>query len=186
MYVLLNRLIRATGGRYSSVTPDSFTSAFIVADILCIIVQGVGGGIAGSANSLAGANNGAYIMTAGVCLQREWQQRITLMSVVITVLFVGLYAEFMYRYLRRVPAKKQYDITAWLKCGAPRRRSREKKELFAATASAQGIAETSVGSVDKEWGYGIEANGLSRGRVTFMLVVLGFTTLLICVRYVDK
>lgn len=53
------------------ITPHSFTVVFIVADVLCIMVQGIGGGMAGTSDTLRQANNGAYVMTAGVCLQRE-------------------------------------------------------------------------------------------------------------------
>lgn len=56
----------------SIVTPRSFTIIFIVADVVCIVIQGAGGGIAGTAETSSGADNGAYIMTAGVVLQREF------------------------------------------------------------------------------------------------------------------
>lgn len=64
-----NRL--TISGRYSFVTPRSFSIIFIFSDFCCLVVQGAGGGIAGTADTVDGANTGAYIMTAGVILQRE-------------------------------------------------------------------------------------------------------------------
>jgi len=58
-------------GKYSFITPRSFSIIFIFSDFCCLVVQGAGGGIAGTANTVDGANTGAYIMTAGVILQRE-------------------------------------------------------------------------------------------------------------------
>jgi hypothetical protein len=58
-------------GPYSILTPRSFAIIFMTADFVCLVVQGAGGGIAGTADTTAGANNGAYIMTGGVVLQRE-------------------------------------------------------------------------------------------------------------------
>jgi hypothetical protein len=46
-YIYLPRLLEVTGVRYSSVTPKSMAGTFIVGDILCIAVQGFGGGVAG-------------------------------------------------------------------------------------------------------------------------------------------
>jgi hypothetical protein len=63
------RLIAAEGPEYSTVSTRSFSALFILADFLCLVVQGVGGGIAGTAATTAGSNNGGYIMTAGVVLQ---------------------------------------------------------------------------------------------------------------------
>lgn len=76
-YVLLNRLVRVTGCRFSMITPDSFTVMFIVADVLCLTIQGVGGGMAGMSQTLDEANTGAFIMTGGVCLQREFMVKET-------------------------------------------------------------------------------------------------------------
>jgi hypothetical protein len=51
-------------------TPRSFAIIFMFADFVCLVVQGTGGGIAGTAGTEQGSNNGAYIMTGGVILQR--------------------------------------------------------------------------------------------------------------------
>ena len=68
-----SRLIHATDGDglFCSLTPRSFSIIFITADFFCLVIQGAGGGIAGTANTSQGSDNGAKIITAGVILQRE-------------------------------------------------------------------------------------------------------------------
>ena len=56
---------------YSSLDIRSFRIIFITADVLSLIVQAAGGAYAGTANTSQGSNNGAYVMTAGVVLQRK-------------------------------------------------------------------------------------------------------------------
>ena len=58
-------------GLYCVLTPRSFAIIFMFFDFCCLVVQGAGGGIAGTADTTEGSDNGAYIMTGGVILQRE-------------------------------------------------------------------------------------------------------------------
>ncbi|WVF72574.1 hypothetical protein IAT40_007391 [Kwoniella sp. CBS 6097] len=97
-YILLGKLITATGGSYSSLHSQSFSILFIIADVVCLVVQAVGGGWAGTANDSAGSDNGAKVMTAGVVLQ-----------LVVTVIYVGLLAEFIWRRRNERPARKQIN-----------------------------------------------------------------------------
>ncbi|WVQ99797.1 hypothetical protein IAU59_006939 [Kwoniella sp. CBS 9459] len=97
-YILLGKLIDATGGAYSSLHPQSFSILFITADVVCLVVQAAGGGWAGTANSHEGSDNGAKVMTAGVILQ-----------LVITVVYVGLLAEFIWRKRNSRAARKQVN-----------------------------------------------------------------------------
>jgi hypothetical protein len=57
---------------YTSLNVASFAKIFMIVDFLCLLVQAVGGGLAGTAHSNKASNNGAYIMTAGVVLQRKF------------------------------------------------------------------------------------------------------------------
>ncbi|OCF41128.1 hypothetical protein I317_05042 [Kwoniella heveanensis CBS 569] len=97
-YILLGRLISATGGTYSSLHPQSFSILFIAADVVCLVVQAVGGGWAGTADTHEGSDNGAKVMTAGVVLQ-----------LVITVIYVGLLTEFIWRKRNNRAARKQVN-----------------------------------------------------------------------------
>jgi hypothetical protein len=64
------RLTRLSGV-YSILTPRSFAILFMFGDFVCLVIQGTGGGLAGTAIDNAAANNGALIMTGGVVVQRE-------------------------------------------------------------------------------------------------------------------
>lgn len=49
--------------------PEIDAIIFLVADFIALGVQGAGGGIASSAATLEGANNGGRIMLGGIILQ---------------------------------------------------------------------------------------------------------------------
>ncbi|WWC88234.1 uncharacterized protein L201_003140 [Kwoniella dendrophila CBS 6074] len=97
-YILLGKLIANAGPEYTSLHSQSFSTLFIIADIVCLVVQAAGGGIAGTANTSSGSDTGAYIMTAGVVLQ-----------LVVTVIYIALFVEWMWRRSHCKPARKQYN-----------------------------------------------------------------------------
>lgn len=183
-YVLLNRLIRATSPTFSMITPESFTVFFIVADVFCIIVQGVGGGLAGSANTRTAADNGAYVMTGGVCLQRKSSSR-NANPVLITVFFAIFYFEFLYRYTTGRHVTKQYDLTKpfrFLRCG------RRRKPAPATHAGTE--AQLSKMETDNETTNSISGRyytpEVSSYRILTASLVLGFAALLIVIRWVHR
>ncbi|KAK8846525.1 hypothetical protein IAR55_005611 [Kwoniella newhampshirensis] len=83
---------------YVSLHSQSFSLLFICADLTCLVVQAVGGGIAGTANNEEGANQGGYIMTGGVILQ-----------LIVTVIYLILFGEWVYRRHTDLPSKRQYN-----------------------------------------------------------------------------
>ncbi|WRT68177.1 uncharacterized protein IL334_005152 [Kwoniella shivajii] len=97
-YILLGKLIVNAGPSYISLHNQSFSTLFIIADVVCLVIQGAGGGIAGTANTSAGSDNGAYIMTGGVVLQ-----------LVITVIYIGFFTEWIWRRSHDRPAPRQYN-----------------------------------------------------------------------------
>ncbi|WWC70189.1 uncharacterized protein I206_104139 [Kwoniella pini CBS 10737] len=97
-YILLGKIMSNVGPEYSSLHPQSFSTMFIIADVVCLVVQAAGGGIAGTANTTNGANQGAYIMTGGVIVQ-----------LVVTVLFIVVFVEWLWRRKRYSPVKKQFN-----------------------------------------------------------------------------
>ncbi|WWC90924.1 uncharacterized protein L201_005862 [Kwoniella dendrophila CBS 6074] len=97
-YILFGKIITTSGPTYSSLHAQSFSIIFVIADIACLVVQGTGGGIAGSAEDENGTDIGAYIMTAGVVLQ-----------LIVTILFSGLFIEWIWRKKNDKPARKQYN-----------------------------------------------------------------------------
>lgn len=65
-YILLGRIIPVLGSRYTFIHPLSYTVVFVTGDLISLVVQAVGGGQASAADTLAGANQGAYVMVGGV------------------------------------------------------------------------------------------------------------------------
>lgn len=61
--------------RYCSLTPKSFSVLFCTYDFICLVVQAIGGAMAGTADTHEDADQGAIIMSAGVIIQRECRIR---------------------------------------------------------------------------------------------------------------
>ncbi|KAJ7433447.1 RTA1 like protein-domain-containing protein [Mycena galericulata] len=68
-FMILSRIIQRLGASYSLLSPKWYTILFLPCDIIALVVQGVGGGMASSANTLAGANVGANVMLGGIGFQ---------------------------------------------------------------------------------------------------------------------
>lgn len=63
---VLGTLIPILGVQYSFLHPTSTYVIFVTIDVVSLTIQAIGGGIASSADTLAGANQGGYIMAGGV------------------------------------------------------------------------------------------------------------------------
>ncbi|KAJ7708645.1 RTA1 like protein-domain-containing protein [Mycena rosella] len=55
-FMILSRIVQVLGTAYAWITPTWFTLIFLPCDLIALVVQGVGGGLASSATDLAGAN----------------------------------------------------------------------------------------------------------------------------------
>ncbi|KAF7370055.1 RTA1-like protein [Mycena sanguinolenta] len=86
-FILLSRIVTRLGPCYSRLTPRWYTILFLSCDIVALVIQGAGGGIASSANTLSGANLGANIMLAGIVFQ-----------FVAIVVYSTLAGDFLRRY----------------------------------------------------------------------------------------
>jgi len=174
-YVLLGRIIKATGNRWTSITSVSFATIFVTGDIVCLSIQGAGGGIAGSAITDANANKGAYIMTGGVITQ-----------LVVTLCFVVVWAEFIYRYYLNKPVNKQYDFIAtlpnWM---VPRPMRSSNTGAIGEKKRSNSLSPTSS-DVESAGVHRSTSVEVSPGKVTLYLTVLAATTLLIVVRSVYR
>jgi len=104
LYATLGYIIRAVGRKYSYIGPNLYLIIFITADVVCLVVQAVGGGLAANALNNPGskvtANDGANIMVAGIVSQ-----------LVFTLIFTTLAGLFAYRARREVLA---YRSLIWL------------------------------------------------------------------------
>lgn len=59
---MLGNLIRSFGPQYCRFNPQTYKGVFVTGDILSLVIQAAGGGIAAGADTLEGSNNGGYIM----------------------------------------------------------------------------------------------------------------------------
>ncbi|KAF8162184.1 RTA1 like protein-domain-containing protein [Mycena galopus ATCC 62051] len=95
-FVIMARIIQQLGTSYSQLTPMRYTMVFLPCDIIALVVQGVGGGMASSAPDLAGANRGADVMLGGIAFQ-----------FVVIIVFSAFLVDFTLRYLRDKPVRAE-------------------------------------------------------------------------------
>ncbi|KAK0201184.1 RTA1 like protein-domain-containing protein [Desarmillaria ectypa] len=98
-FIILGRIISLLGPAYSRLSPKHYSWIFVscliifaLQDIVSLIVQGAGGGIAASADDHDGATLGGNIMLGGIIFQ-----------LVVITCYAILAAEFLIRYLQNRP-----------------------------------------------------------------------------------
>lgn len=69
IYLTLKHITLCFGPEFSRVPPKWYTWAFVTTDILALIFQGAGGGIAATADTDSFRNVGDALMMTGICLQ---------------------------------------------------------------------------------------------------------------------
>ncbi|EIM90022.1 RTA1-domain-containing protein [Stereum hirsutum FP-91666 SS1] len=94
-FIILGRLIALLGENYSRLSSKRYTQLFLTCDIIALVVQGTGGGIASSADDEAGTNAGGNIMLGGIVFQ-----------LVAIVVYACLAAEFFFRYFTDRPFRR--------------------------------------------------------------------------------
>jgi hypothetical protein len=95
-FILLGRIIRRLGPQYSRLTPRRYTIIFLSCDIISLVVQGMGGGIAsGSQTNPSQAKLGSNIALGG-----------TIFQLVAIVVYCALATEFLFRYARDRPVRR--------------------------------------------------------------------------------
>ncbi|KAJ7483523.1 RTA1-domain-containing protein, partial [Mycena latifolia] len=92
-FIILSRIVQQLGPAYSWLTPQWYTLVFLPCDVIALVVQGVGGGLASSATDLAA--QGAHIVLGGIVFQ----------FVVITF-YSTLGVDFLWRYLSDRPTPR--------------------------------------------------------------------------------
>ncbi|KAI0026998.1 RTA1 like protein-domain-containing protein, partial [Vararia minispora EC-137] len=103
-FIILGRIIHLLGSRYSRLSSRLYSRIFLTCDIIALIVQGLGGGIAASANNgdQKQANLGGNIMLGGIIFQ-----------LVAIILYSSLATEFFLRYVKDRPLR--HDSVAYQK-----------------------------------------------------------------------
>ncbi|TFK66155.1 RTA1-domain-containing protein [Pluteus cervinus] len=91
-FIIFGRMIDYLGTGYSRLPARLYSRIFISCDVISLVVQGAGGGVASAATTHDGANLGAHIMLGGIVFQ-----------FVIISLYAALATEFLIRYTRDNP-----------------------------------------------------------------------------------
>ncbi|KAG7444650.1 RTA1-domain-containing protein [Guyanagaster necrorhizus] len=99
-FVILEKLIERLGAGYSRLSPRAYLIFFCSCDIISLVIQAVGGGMAATAVSQnTSPNKGGHIMLGGIAFQ---------MAVITVYAILG--SEFLIRYLADKPIRGR-DIT---------------------------------------------------------------------------
>ncbi|KAI0034886.1 RTA1 like protein [Vararia minispora EC-137] len=98
-FVLLGRLVTLLGPQYSRLSARACMSPRITADVVCLLVQGIGGGRAAGSNTLSKAQTFGWVVFGGIVLQ-----------LVSLLLFTALAVEFLWRYLSDKPLRKSGSL----------------------------------------------------------------------------
>ncbi|KAI0375049.1 RTA1-domain-containing protein [Pilatotrama ljubarskyi] len=103
LFIMFGRIAERLGEHYGRLSPAWYSIIFLSCDIISLVTQGVGGGIAGSSiDDQTQVDLGGNIMLAGIIFQ--------LTSITIFVILMG---EYFFRYLTEKPARKpKKDPTA--------------------------------------------------------------------------
>lgn len=98
IYNILGKLISIMGEQYSRIAPKTYLKIFITIDVLCLLVQSGGGGIA-SGTSNSALHLGTDILLAGIVLQ-----------LIALLFYMALGVEFIVRVYRNKPLVKKSHI----------------------------------------------------------------------------
>ncbi|KAI0692285.1 RTA1 like protein-domain-containing protein [Cytidiella melzeri] len=93
-FIIFAQLTSVLGTQYSRLSPRWYARIFLTSDIIALVVQALGGGLASSTNSQSTTNLGANIALAGIVFQ--------LASLIV---FSALMAEFFVRFWNHRPLR---------------------------------------------------------------------------------
>jgi len=96
LFMIFSRITQKLGVQYSRLSPRWYARIFLTADIVALVVQGAGGGLAATANTDAGSTLGGNIMLGGIIFQ-----------LVSLIIFIGISSEYYIRYIRDVPIRQR-------------------------------------------------------------------------------
>ncbi|KAF7332793.1 putative RTA1-like protein [Mycena kentingensis (nom. inval.)] len=120
-FVILGHIITKLGTQYSRLSPGHYTALFVSCDVISLIIQGIGGGIAAVAvNQLRDPERGGNIMLGGIVFQ--------LATISAYALCAG---EFLLRFLRNQPLRPSAPSSHTL-ASTPKTLTRRLQVLLAA------------------------------------------------------
>jgi len=91
-FIVFGEIIKRLGVKYSRMAPKWYTIIFCTCDVVSLVIQGVGGGLASAAMTLEKANQGADVMLGGIAFQ-----------LAVIVFYSILSIEYFIRYYLRAP-----------------------------------------------------------------------------------
>ncbi|KAI5999246.1 RTA1-like protein, partial [Pisolithus albus] len=95
-FLVLGKIIEQLGSQYSRLSPKLYTLVFCAFDVICLIIQAVGGAMAANeVNQNQNPDNGGNIMLVGVTVQS--------CAMALYVLCAG---EFLLRFFNNTPVRK--------------------------------------------------------------------------------
>lgn len=147
------------GEQYSRFHYKTYAAVFISGDVVSLVVQATGGGMAASADTYEGAETGAKIMVGGVMGQA-----------VIMVLYTLLLIDFVWHARHKKPVR-QLSPFAWARCWT-------RSKALTPAASPTSEVEKQAGS-DTGLSY-------SKRKVALQLAALCFATLVIFIRSIFR
>ncbi|KAG8990458.1 hypothetical protein FRB94_000290 [Tulasnella sp. JGI-2019a] len=68
-FVTFVRIVTIIGPEYSRLSPRIYTALFVGVDVIALVIQSIGGGMAASANTAQGSESGSHVMVGGIILQ---------------------------------------------------------------------------------------------------------------------
>lgn len=115
-YTLMGKLIPKVGAQYSRFKPRTFIIFFIVVDVVCLVLQGIGGGMCGQAGDsgdddlLSKSLSFPFESQADLCL--ELGQSIYLAGISVQLANTVLFAGLTYDYFRKMKKETQQSVKA--------------------------------------------------------------------------
>ncbi|KAF7300870.1 hypothetical protein MKEN_01313300 [Mycena kentingensis (nom. inval.)] len=123
-FIIFARVVNQLGQQYSLLPGKYYGWLFVSCDIIALVVQGVGGGIAsGADDDLEEANRGAKIMLGGIGFQFA-----------VIVIFSILLTDFLVRFLRDAPWRAPAGSDLFNPTSARPALTRQTKVILAALA----------------------------------------------------
>jgi len=96
-FIVFGRIIDLLGSRYSRLGPHLYTKVFLTCDVVALVVQAFGGGLASMPENISQAKLGGNIAFGGIVFQ-----------LACICVYITLAAEYFWRYSRDVPVKGSY------------------------------------------------------------------------------
>jgi hypothetical protein len=87
LYVVLMRMAQIVGKQYSPIPPVLYIVIFSTADVISLVIQAIGGGMASQGQiqkDASLANRGTRVMVGGIC----WQMLTMVIFVILAIIFI--------------------------------------------------------------------------------------------------